>query len=129
MITGSSKMTAREKRSHPRCHRDTTINFSYFNRVEKYSALARNYCHSGMYFETDRALATGVIILIRPEPCPENMPDNKSAPIYCTSRAADSAACQELKTLVTAQVKRCDKLSAESTYRYGVAVEYVGPSL
>jgi hypothetical protein len=122
-------MIVNEKRNHPRCQTDTAIYFSYFNREEKHAALARNYCHSGMYFETDHALQAGVIVLIRSEPCHENMSADKPAAIYCSARMPVDTACRQLKNLVTAQVKRCSRISGDRTYQYGVAVEYVRPSV
>jgi hypothetical protein len=122
-------MIVNEKRNHPRCETDTAVNFSFLNRDEKYPALARNYCHTGMYFETNHALETGVIVLIRSEPCHETISEDKPAAIYCSHRMPADSACRQLKNMVTAQVKRCKRLPGEGEHRFGVAVEYVCPSV
>lgn len=113
-----------KRRRYPRCEKDTAITYAFLNKTEHYDAIARNYSSHGMYFETDRSLSQGTLILIRPVGC--DVVDNKdTAPFYCTDIPPDSEACQDLKMQVIGEVKRCDRLEETDRTRYGIGVRYV----
>ena len=81
-----------------------------------------------MYFEAHKSLAPGTLIVIRYDAC-NAAGDPETAPIFCSGDTAASGACQELKTQVTGEVKRCEKLEEATTLRYGIAVQYVSPAV
>jgi len=87
-----------------------------------------------MYFESDTALKPGTIIMIRPLDC--DVPDDSAAdrsakgpaPYYCKDSRLNSGACRELKLIVTAQVKRCEKIN-HTTEHYGIGVHFIEPAI
>lgn len=123
-----------ERRKHPRCHEDTGILYSFFNKSERYAAVARNYSRFGMYIESDVPLAPGTTIVIRPVGC-DAASDPASAglakgptPYYCKNSQLNTAECREIKLLVTAQVKRCEKIN-DSPESYGIGVHFIEPAV
>jgi hypothetical protein len=104
------------------------MTYSLFNKTEQREAIARNVSRSGIYFETSRLLSPGLVIVIR----------NKGAMIsegteqtryFIHPTDANSETCKELKTQVVGEVKRCEKLEEGPKRQYGVAVQYVSPSV
>jgi hypothetical protein len=87
-----------------------------------------------MYFESDTALMPGTIIVIRPLGC--DAPDDDAAdrltkgpaPYYCKDSRQRAGACRELKLIVTAQVKRCEKIN-HPTEHYGIGVHFIEPAI
>jgi len=128
-------MEIQERRKHLRCNEDTRIVYSYINKSEHHAAVARNYSRFGMYFESDDALAPGTTIVIRTLGCdaPSDPdaggPANGPSPFYCNDSRLAPEQCRELKTLVTAQVKRCEKSQNISGERYGIGVHFVRPAI
>ena len=108
------EMGKKERRRNKRCNEDTGIGYSFFNHTKQHAAVARNYSRSGMYFESDRPLPPGTTIVIRTLDC--ETADNRygssfergPAAYYCKDAQLPSEACQDLKTLVVAEVKRCE---------------------
>ena len=127
-------MEIQERRKHPRCHEDTGILYSFLNKSDRHAAVARNYSGFGMYFESDTALMPGTIIVIRPLDCdaPGDSAAGHSAkgpvPYYCKDSRLNSGACRELKLIVTAQVKRCEKIN-HPTEHYGIGVHFIEPAI
>ena len=127
-------MEIQERRKHPRCHEDTGIFYSFINKSDRHAAVARNYSGYGMYFEADTPLVPGTIIMIRPLDC--DAPDNSDteslakgpAPYYCKDARLDAGTCRELKLLVTAQVKRCEKIAGKAEC-YGIGVRFIEPAV
>jgi hypothetical protein len=74
-----------------------------------------------MYFEAHRSLSPGTIIVIRSFGCNDPV-DPDLAPAFCSGDPDASDACQELKTQVFGEVKRCDMLEGTTAARYGIAV-------
>lgn len=128
-------MEKNERRRNKRCNQDTAIVYSYFNQTEQHDALARNYSRLGMFFETDRPLAPGTTIVIRTLGC--DTADHrygsgfKSGPaaFYCKDAQLPSESCQELKTLVVAEVKRCENCKDLNREHYGIGVHYMSPAV
>lgn len=124
-------MEKKERRRNKRCNEDTSIVYSFFNQTREHAALARNYSRWGMYFETDKPLPPGTTIVIRALGC--DVADNgigsslKSGPaaFYCKNTQLPSEACRELKTLVVAEVKRCENCKDLDRERYGIGVQYI----
>jgi hypothetical protein len=127
-------MEIQERRKHSRCYEDTGILYSFLNKSDRYPAVARNYSGYGMYFESDTALMPGTIIVIRPLGC--NSPGDAAserfakgpAPYYCKDSRQQTGACRELKLIVTAQVKRCEKIN-HPTEHYGIGVHFIEPAI
>ena len=117
-----------KRRRHSRCVNDAEVAFSIINKTQRNEAIARNYSHSGIYFEAIRFLAPGTLIVIRHkgyDASGDMQPQSVSMPLT----VADSEACQELKMQVVGQVKRCEKLGEDLKPLYGIAVQYVSPSV
>jgi hypothetical protein len=132
---GFFKMEKKERRGNKRCNEDTEIVYSFFNQTKQHTAVARNYSRFGMYFETDRPLPLGTTIVIRTQCC--DIADSQygstfergPAPYYCKDVQLPSEACQELKTLVVAEVKRCDYCKELNREHYGIGVHYMSPAV
>jgi hypothetical protein len=128
-------MEKQERRRHKRCNRPVSIVYSIFNHTEQRAAVALNYNKLGMYFESDRPLPSGTTIVIRALGC--HTADNrdgggiekKPSAFYCKDTQPTSEVCQELKTLVVAEVKRCDNCKDLKTERYGIGVQYIRPAV
>jgi hypothetical protein len=127
-------MEIQERRKHPRCDEDTGIFYSFLNKAERHAAVARNYSRYGMYFESDTPLAPGTTIVVRPLGCdaagdpPAGSFAKGPLPFYCGVARLMPEPCGELKSLVTAQVKRCEKIN-DKTERYGIGVHYLEPAI
>jgi len=129
------EMGKKERRRNKRCNEDTEIVFSFFNQTKKHAAVARNYSRFGMYFESDRPLPPGTTIVIRTLGC--DTADNRHgssfergpAAYYCKDTQPPSEACQELKTLVVAEAKRCENCRDLNRERYGIGVHYISPAV
>ena len=93
--------------------------------------VVRNYSRFGMYFETDRTISPGTLIVIQPLACGCVSSWDISAHSYRADaeNGEGSAACRQLKTLVVAQVKRCEKVSLAELECQGIAVHYVSPAV
>jgi len=128
-------MEEKERRRHKRCEEDTGILYSFLNQTKHRAALARNYSRFGMYFESNRPLTPGTTIVIRTLGCDttdEHYADSFEQgpePYYCKDSLLKSEACRELKTLVVAQVKRCEICNDLNEERYGISVQYISPAV
>ncbi len=128
-------MEKQERRRHQRCNRPVSIVYSIFNRTEQRAAVALNYNRLGMYFESDRPLPSGSTIVIRALGCHTSEDlwgggiKGKPSAFYCKETQLNSELCQELKTLVVAEVKRCDKSKDSKTEHYGIGVQYICPAV
>ena len=128
------EMEKKERRRNKRCNEDTRIVYSFFNQTEQHAGLARNYSRFGMYLESDRPLPPGTTIVIRTLGCVANNRYGSSfkrgpADNYCKNALLPSEACQELKTLVVAEVKRCENCKDLNRERYGIGVYYISPAV
>lgn len=128
-------MEKKDRRRNKRCNEDTGIVYSFFNQTEQHAALARNYSRFGIYFESDRPLSPGTIIVIRTLDCEitDNL-DGSSfeggpAAYYCKKTPQPSKECQELKTLVVAEVNRCENCKDLNRKHYGIGVHFVSPAV
>jgi len=123
-------MPVSNARKHPRCRHNTAVVISFLNRSTEYGGIAKNYSQTGMYIESRKALKPGTLIQIRPLGCESPQAQRESsAPYYCAGPAPEEAECRQLKTLVVAEVKRCDELGAADDPRYGLAVHYISPAV
>jgi len=128
-------MEKKERRKNKRCDQDTGIAYSFFNQTAQHAAVARNYSRSGMYFESVRPLTPGATIVIRTIGC--NTAHDSSAsriervpePYYCKDSTPKSEICQEIKTHVVAEVKRCENCKDLNREHYGIGVHYMSPAV
>ena len=128
-------MEKKDRRRNKRCNEDTGIVYSFFNQTEQHAALARNYSRFGIYFESDRPLPPGTTIVIRTLDCETT--DNQysssfergPAAYYCKDTQLPSEACQELKTHVVAEVKRCENCNDLNRERYGIGVHFISSAV
>ncbi len=115
------------RRKHQRCAKDTAISYTYLNKTKQYGAIARNYSRFGMYFETYKSLVPGTMIVIR-----YHRPDSENSQIVTTvlntTGSEPTPACQELKTQIVGEVKRCEKMVEAGNPRFGIAVHYISPA-
>jgi hypothetical protein len=127
-------MNKKKRRRNKRCNQDTGSVYSFFNQTEQRAAVARNYSRFGMYFESDRPLSPSTTIVIRTLGCDADNRYGSSfergpAPYYCKDVKPPSEACQELKTFVVAEVKRCENCKDLNSERYGIGVHYISPAV
>lgn len=128
-------MEAQERRKHSRCHEDTDIIYSFINKTENHAAVARNYSRLGMYLESNSPLTPGTIIVIRTLGCREpddtdaDDPERNPASFYCKSAGLSPGPCRDLKSLVTAEVKRCENIPNSPEPRYGIGVHFIEPAV
>ena len=128
-------MEIKDRRRNKRRNEDTGIVYSFFNQTEQHAALARNYSRFGIYFESDRPLPPGTTIVIRTLDC--ETADNRygssfergPAAYYCKNTQPPSEDCQELKTLVIAEVNRCENCKDLKRKHYGIGVHFVSPAV
>jgi hypothetical protein len=120
-------MLEQNRRKHPRCEKDTAVTYLFLTGATQTDAVARNYSRFGMYLETSESLEPGTIIAIRNVACGgDGAPEN--ALVSSSGDTGMTGACQELNTQVVGEVKRCDKIKAETATRYGIAVRYLSPA-
>jgi len=128
------EMEKKERRRNKRCNEDMGIVYSYFNQTKQHAAVAKNFSRFGMYFESDRPLSIGTTIVIRYLGCDADNRDSSSldgepASYYCKDSKLVSEACREIKTLVVAEVKRCENCNDLNKERYGIGVHYISPAV
>ncbi len=124
----------KDRRRNKRCNEDSEIVYSFFNQTAQHAAVARNYSRYGMYFESDRALSPGTIIVIRTFGCDtDNLYSNRfergPAAYFCKNTQLLSEACRELKMFVVAEVKRCENRKDLNSEYYGIGVHYISPAV
>jgi hypothetical protein len=128
-------METQERRKHLRCTEDIRIVYSFINKSEQHAAVARNYSRFGMYFESNAPLTPGTTVIIRTLGCDTaSDPDAGSfehgpSPFYCQDSQTTVDPCRDLKSLVTAEVKRCETRQSPSGESYGIGVHFVGPAV
>ncbi len=115
------------RRKHQRCAKDTAISYTYLNKTKQYGAIARNYSRFGMYFETYKSLVPGTMIVIRYHH-PDTEGSESATAGYNTTDPEPPIACQELKTQIVGEVKRCEKMEEAGNARFGIAVHYISPA-
>ena len=96
--------------------------------------MVKNYSRFGMYFESDIPLSPGTTIVIRYLGCDSDNRigsslEREAAPYYCKDIKLVSEACQEIKTLVVAEVKRCENCKHFNGEPYGIGVNYISPAV
>jgi len=128
-------MEVHERRKHARCYEDTDVIYSFINKTANYAAVARNYSRFGMYLESNSSLTPGTIIVIRTMGCSEpgdtdaDAPEKPAVSFYCKAAGLRPQPCRDLKSLVTAEVKRCEIIPNSTQPRCGIGVHFVQPAV
>ena len=125
-----------DKRREPRFTTNNAITFSQLNKNENYIGIVRNFSRSGMFFFSTRKLSPGSCIVILPLAC------GAAAPLWGDGECdvvADFACATENRpedhqlanfiSMVTARVTRCESLEKANRLRFGVAVDYIRPTI
>jgi hypothetical protein len=104
---------------------ETGMTLALLNQTDEIAILAKNYSRSGVYFESQRKLRRGTVIVLRAMDCANenNFPTSIPRPFFCTGVVPESKACRELRFPTVAWVTRCDKLAIAGRERYGVAAD------
>jgi len=124
-----------DNRRNPRIDADNAITFSHLNKIEHYVGIAQDFSRSGMFFRSSRKLKPGTCIVILPLHCHSTdflWGDGECGSVAASICAATDAASEKHKnfiTMVTAQVTRCESLDDDQALRYGIAVDYMRPTI
>ena len=124
-----------DKRREPRHGTNNPIRFSQLNKNENYVGLVRDYSRSGMFFFSARKLNPGTCIVIHPLDCHDtdvlwgHSQCGAVAVRVCSIEGSPGRQSQPFINMVTAQVVRCEPLKDSDDFRYGVAVDYIRPTI
>ena len=124
-----------DNRRDPRTDASNAITFSQINKREHYVGVAQDFSRSGMFFRSSRKLKPGTCIVILPLNCNSTdllWGDGEGGTVAATICAATDVPGQECKNfinMVTAQVTRCESLDDDQSMRYGIAVDYIRPTV
>ena len=124
-----------DNRRDPRTDAGNAITFSQLNREEHYVGVAQDFSRSGMFFRSSRELKPGTCIVILPLNCHSTdllWGDGECGSVAASICAAADAPGQRSKNfinMVTAQVIRCEFLEDDQALRYGIAVDYIRPTI
>jgi len=124
-----------DNRRDPRIDASNAITFSQLNKQETYVGVAQDFSRSGMFFRSSRELKPGACIVILPLNCHSTdllWGDGECGNVVaslCATSDAPGHIDNTFINLVTAQVKRCEVLDDAKTLRYGIAVDYIRPTI
>jgi hypothetical protein len=124
-----------ENRRDPRTNAHQAISFSQLNKAENYVGITQDFSRSGMFFHSSRKLKSGACIVILPLDCHSrdhawgDGACQKVASAICASTENSSTACRNFVNMVTAKVTRCEALGTTGLLPYGVAVDYIRPTI
>jgi hypothetical protein len=124
-----------DNRRDPRIDARNAITFSQLNKEEHYVGIAQDFSRSGMFFRSSKALKPGTCIVILPLHCHSTdllWGDGECETVatsICTTTDAPGRKRKNFINMVTAQVTRCEFLDDAESLRYGVAVDYIRPTI
>jgi hypothetical protein len=124
-----------DNRREPRYDANSAITFSQLNRSENYIGVVRNFSRSGMFFFSTRKLSRGNCIVILPLVCGGadllwgDGEGSAVADAVCAIEGHPDARAASFINMVTARVTRCESLEDAGRLRYGVAVDYMRPTI
>lgn len=108
----------RDKRRDERFACRSPVEWTYFNKAERYSAQMRNFSMAGACFECSQALSQGATILVRLE----------GYQAECRSECTDINDCPWPRSIVLGEVKWCRGITGSGPLRFGVGVRFHIPS-
>lgn len=103
----------KEKRRDERFACRSPVEWTYFNRPERYSGQMCNFSLNGACFECPQALMKGATILVRLE----------GHPAECRPECRGGSDCPWPRTMILAEVKWCRGISGSAPPRFGVGVK------
>ena len=124
-----------DNRRDPRIDARNAITLSHLNKEEHYVGIAQHFSRSGMFFHSSRKLKPGTCIVILPLNCHSTdllWGDGECETVVasiCATTDASGRKCKNFINMVTAQVTRCEFLDDAESLRYGVAVDYIRPTI
>jgi hypothetical protein len=124
-----------DRRREPRYNANNAIRFSQLNRSENYIGIVHNLSRSGMFFLSTRKLNPGSCIVILPYVCKGADPlwgDGECSAVadsVCAVEVPQVGNAANISNMVTARVTRCESWEKAGRLRYGVAVDYLRPSI
>lgn len=104
----------RDKRRDERFACRTPVEWTYFNKPERYSAQMRNFSTAGACFECSQALVHGATILVRLE----------GYQAECRSECTDQSLCPWPRSIVLGEVRWCRGISGSGLPPFGVGVKF-----
>ena len=130
-----NKKNPDEKRVDLRFHSEIGIAYSFFNKAEKYVGMAKDVSRDGMFFMSRHQLKPGTVVCIQPLDCKTATPpwkngcDRLLGNDLCTVAASSASTRKFFAHMVTAEVKRCHPVDETPTWRYGVGVNFLRPTV
>ena len=130
-----NKKNTDEKRADLRFHSENGIAYSYFNKAEQYVGIAKDVSRDGMFFLSSRQLKPGTVVCIQPLDCKTAaLPwkygrSHRLANDLCTATSSSASTRKFFANMVTAEVKRCQVVEETTTWRYGVGVNFLRPTV
>ena len=124
-----------ENRRDPRTNAYQAISFSQLNKTENYVGLAQDFSRSGMFFRSSRELKSGTCIVILPLDCHSSHylwgdgVCQKVAAAICAATDRSGPECKNFINMVTAKVTRCEVWDETEMLPYGIAVDYIRPTV
>jgi hypothetical protein len=124
-----------DNRRDPRIDARNAITFSQLNKEEHYVGIAQDFSRSGMFFRSSKELKPGTCIVILPLYCHSTdllWGDGECETVatsFCATTDTPGRKRKNFINMVTAQVTRCEFLDDAESLRYGVAVDYIRPTI
>ena len=125
-------MTNPDLRKHARKLEKAIISFGFLDQSPRHLGFVENTSEYGIYFVTEKALAVGALVAIRPWRCSMAMPDTSSP----ASREHTAAVCAQshndnhrLNAMVIGKVVHCRRLGEAGPPVFGVGAHYQSPSV
>jgi hypothetical protein len=124
-----------DNRREPRFETRNAITFSCLNKDAHYIGIAHNISRSGMFFRSGRKLKPGTCIVILPLDCRATdllWGDGDHGMMAASLCAIEGGPNQNLKhfiNMVTGKVTRCENLESGDQSAYGIAVDYIRPTV
>jgi hypothetical protein len=124
-----------DNRREPRFETSNAITFSCLNKEAHYIGIARNISRSGMFFRSSRKLKPGTCIVILPLDCRAtdllwgNGDHGMMAASLCAIEGGPNQNLKHFINMVTGKVTRCEHLDTGDLPAYGIAVDYIRPTV
>ncbi len=130
-----NKKATDEKRAELRFHIENGIAYGFLNKAEQYVGIAKDVSRDGMFFLSSRQLKPGSILRIQPLDCQaatppwQNRRGRRLADALCADPASSASSRKFFANMVTAEVKRCQIVDETTTWRYGIGVNFLRPTV
>lgn len=124
-----------DNRREPRFETSNAITFSCLNKEAHYIGIARNISRSGMFFCSSRKLKPGTCLVILPLDCRAtdllwgNGDHGMMAESLCAIEGGPNRNLKHFINMVTGKVTRCENIESGDPLSYGIAVDYIRPTV